>query len=121
VGTIQEVAGGLVRGVVESETQASVAVAELPLTTNPALRHDAAGVLGLAGPNAFYLTLGPNPELDRRYTALGKVIAGQPSLARMTAGDEILRIRILRAGADAQAFATDDAAFQRLLDAARRR
>lgn len=38
-----------------SDVQKSVAVPKLPKTTNKALKHDAAGILGLSGPNTFYL------------------------------------------------------------------
>jgi hypothetical protein len=121
LGRITEVAGGVVSAVVESEVQRAVNVPDLPVTPNRALRHDTAGILGLSGPSAFYLTLGPNPALDNRYTAMGKVIAGGQLLGQLAAQDPIRSIRIVRAGREAAAFATDDAAFARLLEAARRR
>jgi hypothetical protein len=120
LGRVVSVEDGLVSAVIESETQRSVGVADLPLDANPAVKHDAPGVLGLSGANAFYLTLGANPDLDGRFTALGKVIAGAQRLADIGTGDEIRSVRILRSGDAARAFATDDAAFQRLLEAGRR-
>ena len=64
-----------------SDVQKSVAIPKLPKTTNKALKHDAAGVLGLSGPNTFYLTLQKKGGLDGKYAALGKVIAGRRSAA----------------------------------------
>ena len=76
IGQVLDVKGGLATMQVVSDTQKTVAMPKLPKTTNAALKHDAAGVLGLSGPNTFYLTLQKNAGLDRKYTALGKVIAG---------------------------------------------
>ncbi len=115
IGRIDAAGEGRVSAVVESEVQRGVAVDELPLTPNPAVRHDAPGILGLSGPNTFYLTLGADPSLDARFSALGRVVAGADRLRELTVGDEIRSIRILRSGERAQAFATDDEAFQRLL------
>jgi cyclophilin family peptidyl-prolyl cis-trans isomerase len=102
-------------GVFDSEIQRSVAVADLPLTRNTAISHDAAGVLGLSGPSSFYITLGPDYALDGRFTALGRVVAGEHVLGDFAGGDGIRSIRILRSGERAEAFQTDDEAFQRLL------
>jgi hypothetical protein len=115
VGRIQEVEGGVVRAQVESERQRAVAVADLPLAPNPAVRHDGPGVLGLSGPDSFYLTLQARPELDTRYTALGRVVAGSHTLGDLEAGDEIRVVRILRSGEAARAFATDDEALMRMM------
>jgi len=121
IGRVMSVDGGLVNAVIESEVQRSVAVEDLPLAPNPAVPHDGAGVLGLSSGNGFYLTLAEAPDLDRRYTALGKVIAGMDRLADLAEGDEIRSVRILRSGEEARNFATDDGGFQALLEAARRR
>ncbi len=115
MGRIVDVAGGRANAVIESEVQQAMAVDELPLARNAAIAHDAPGVLGVSGANAFYLTLGADPSLDTRFTAIGKVIAGADQLGDLAAGDEIRSVRILRSGDAARAFATDDAAFQRLL------
>ena len=114
IGRITGTQGGMVSALLESEAQRAAAVTDLPLATNPAISHDGAGVLGLSGPNSFYLTLGANPGLDSRYTALGRVIAGSQFLGDLAAGDEIRSIRILRSGEAAAAFMTNDEAFRRL-------
>lgn len=115
VGRITEVGGGMVSAVVESAIQESMMVADLPIVANPAVKHDGPGVLGLSGPNTFYLTLEADAALDGQFTALGRVVAGAEKVAEMAAGDEIRRIRILRSGQAALDFATDDASFQKLL------
>ncbi len=116
IGTV-EVKGGLVRGLIVSDTQKSVAVAKLPLAPNPKLKHDAAGILGVSGPNAFHLTLQKNAGLDKSATAIGKAIAGLDQLKAIKKGDAIRGIRIVRVGQAARDFKTDDAGFKALLDA----
>lgn len=92
----------------------AAAVAELPLIANPAIKHDAGGVLGVSGPNAFHLTLGPRTELDEKTTAIGRTIAGLDLLETIKTGDPIRSIRIVRVGQTAQDFKTDDEAFRKL-------
>ncbi|MCK5653054.1 MAG: peptidylprolyl isomerase, partial [Gemmatimonadetes bacterium] len=121
IGSIVEVGGGVVSAVIDSEAQRSAAVDNLPLGENPAVKHDGPGVLGISGANTFYLTLDAKPSLDGRYTALGKVIAGAHTLGDLAAGDGIQRVRILRSGEAALAFATDDDAFRQLMRRARQR
>ena len=118
VGRIQEVEGGMVRALVESERQRAAGLAglpEVPLAPNPGVKHDRPGVLGLSGSGSFYLTLQARPDLDSRHTALGEVVAGAHRLADLAAGDEIRTVRIIRAGEAAREFATDDETFRRLL------
>ena len=109
----------MIKGVVVSEVQKSVAVAGLPLTPNPVLKHDAVGILGVSGPNAFYLTLQKNPALDAKSTAIGKTIAGLDLLSKVKKGDAIRSIRIVRVGQAARDFKTDDEAFKKLLGPAK--
>jgi hypothetical protein len=106
-------------GMVESETQAAMMVPDLPMFSNPAVKHDGPGVFGISGPNSFYFTLGADGSLDGRFTALGRVVAGEDKLAELAAGDGIRSIRILRSGEAATAFATDDETFGRLLSSGR--
>jgi len=49
---------------------------------HPSLRHDRAGILSMAnaGPNShgsqFFITLGPQPHIDRRHSVFGTVVEG---------------------------------------------
>ena len=107
---------GMIAGLVVSDAQKSVAIPSLPLGANPALKHDAAGVLGVSGPNAFYLTLQKRAGLDKKSTAIGKTIAGLDLLRSVKKGDAIRSIRIVRVGQAARDFKTDDEAFRKLLE-----
>jgi len=100
---------------VVSEAQKSVAIAKLPLIPNPGVKHDAAGVLGVAGANQFYITTQKNNGLDKKYTALGTIVAGLGQVPEIRKGDAIRSIRITRVGQAARDFKTDDEAFARLL------
>jgi len=111
-----DVRDGTIAGLIVSDAQKSVAVPSLPLGANAALRHDAAGVLGVSGPNAFYLTLQKRAGLDKRATAIGKTIAGLDLLRSVKKGDAIRSIRIVRVGQAARDFKTDDETFQKLLE-----
>ena len=115
IGTV-DVTKTLVSGTVVSEIQKTVAIAKLPKTKNAAVKHDAAGVLGMMGPNQFYITLQKNAGLDGRYTALGKVVAGGDALKDIKKGDPIRFIRITRVGQAARDFKTDDEAFKKLVE-----
>ena len=109
------VKSGLASAIVESETQKSVAIPRLPKTRNTAIVHDAAGILGVSGPNTFYLTLQGNKRLDGRYAAIGKVIAGLSQVPTLQPGEPIRSIRITRVGQAARDFKTDDEAFKALM------
>jgi peptidylprolyl isomerase len=93
-----------------------VAIPGLPLTPNAVIKHDGAGILGVSGPNAFHLTLRKRAGLDKTATAIGKTIAGLDLLKTVKKGDAIRSIRIVRVGAAARDFKTDDEAFTKLLD-----
>ncbi len=118
IGTL-EVADRMIKGLIVSEVQKSVAITSLPLTPNPALKHDGPGVLGLSGPNALYLTLQKNAGLDAKFTAIGKTIAGLDLLPQLKKGETIRSIRIVRVGQAARDFKTDDEAFKKLLGSAK--
>ncbi|MEW5983068.1 MAG: M20/M25/M40 family metallo-hydrolase [Acidobacteriota bacterium] len=115
IGTILDVKGGVVSANIVSDVQKSVAMPRLPGRSNPALKHDGPGVLGVSGPNAFYLTLQRNTGLDRKYTAIGRVIAGEDLLRTFKKGDRIRSVRIIRAGQVARGFRTDNEAFAKLM------
>ncbi len=116
IGQILDVKGGLATMQVVSDTQKSVAIAKLPKTTNAVLKHDAAGVLGLSGPNTLYLTLQKKSGLNGKSAALGTVIAGLSNVKDIKKGDPIRSIRITRVGQAARDFKTDDEAFKKLLE-----
>ncbi len=88
----------------------------LPKVTNAALMHDAAGVVGVSAPNAFYITLAKNAALDRKFTAIGRVIASLGSLNDIKKADPIRSIRITRVGQAARDFTTDDETFRELIE-----
>jgi hypothetical protein len=115
IGQVLDVKGGLATMQIVSDVQKSVAVPKLPKTTNKALKHDIVGILGLSGPNTFYLTLQKNKGLDGKYPALGKVIAGLSQLQDLKKGEPIRSVRITRVGQAARDFKTDDEAFGRLM------
>ena len=112
-----DVRNGVVAGLIASDVQKSVAIPSLPLSPNAAIKNDAAGVLGVTGPNAFYLTLRKRAGLDKTATAIGKTIAGLDLLKTLKKGDAIRSIRIVRVGDAARDFKTDDEAFKKLLEA----
>jgi carboxypeptidase Q len=111
-----DVRDGVIAGLIVSDVQKSVAVPKLPLSPNATLKNDAAGVIGVTGPNAFYLTLKKKAGLDKTATALGRTIAGLDLLKTVKKGDAIRGIRIVRVGQAARDFKTDDEAFKKLLE-----
>jgi carboxypeptidase Q len=121
IGKIVDLKGELVSGLIASDVQKSVAVPRLPKVTNPALKHDVAGVLGVSSPNVFYLTLQKKSGLDKKYTAIGKIIAGLGLLQEVKKGDAIRSIRIIRVGQAARDFKTDDENFKQLLQQAQKK
>jgi carboxypeptidase Q len=118
IGSFVTVKGGLVTGTIQSDVQKSVAITKLPKTTNPSIKHEAPGVLGLSGPNSFYLTLKKNPGLNGKYAALGTTVAGATGLVQIKPTDPIRSIRIVRVGQAARDFKTDDDAFKVLMEKA---
>ncbi len=47
------------------------------------------------GGSQFFITLSPQPHLDGGYTCFGRVISGLTAAERMTAGDRIVKVRIV--------------------------
>ncbi len=111
-----DVVKGQIQTVISSPTQKAMAVPSLPKVTNAALMHDAAGVVGVSAPNAFYITLAKNAALDKKFTAIGRVIASLGSLNDIKKGDAIRSIRITRVGQAARDFKTDDETFKTLIE-----
>jgi carboxypeptidase Q len=114
IGTV-DVRDGLVYGTISSEAQKSVAIPSLPLVSNPAIKHELVGVLGISAPSVFYFTLQKNAGLDGKYTAIGKVTTAIGRLQDVKKGDPIRSIRIIRVGSAARDFKTDEEAFKKLL------
>jgi cyclophilin family peptidyl-prolyl cis-trans isomerase len=73
-------------------------------------------VLGLSGPNSFYVTLQKKGGLNKKSAALGTVIAGLSNLKDIKKGDAIRSIRITRVGQAARDFKTGDEAFKKLME-----
>ncbi len=63
--------------------------------TSPDLRHDVAGILAMANSGAdtngsqFFITLGPAPNLNGRYTIFGKVTEGMDAVRAIRLNDKI--------------------------------
>ena len=90
--------------------------------TDGPLKFDGPGVLAMAnaGPNTngsqFFITHVPTPWLDGKHTIFGRVVQGQDVVDAMEQGDAIEEVRILRIGADAEAFVADTNRFNELSD-----
>ena len=79
------------------------------------------GVLAMAnaGPNTngsqFFITHKATPHLNYKHTIFGHVVSGQDVVNAIRKGDIIEKIEITRKGDKAKNFATDQAAFDKLL------
>jgi peptidyl-prolyl cis-trans isomerase B (cyclophilin B) len=70
--------------------------------SNPNLKHNAAGVVGIAraGKSAlsassqFYITLSPQPRMDGASSIFGGVVSGMDVVNQIQPGDQILRISV---------------------------
>jgi peptidylprolyl isomerase len=90
---------------------------------DPSLTHSEPGVLSMAnaGPGTngsqFFITIVPTPWLDGKHTVFGHVVQGQDVVDRITQGDVINNIVIIRSGSAAKAFKAGQAEFDKLSNA----
>jgi peptidylprolyl isomerase len=84
---------------------------------NPELKFDSEGVLGMAnaGPNTngsqFFITLKDTSFLTGHYSVFGKVVEGMDAVKKIVKGDKLDKVEIIRVGAAAKAFKSDQAAW----------
>ncbi|MDR1787545.1 MAG: peptidylprolyl isomerase [Treponema sp.] len=93
---------------------------QFPDEIDASLTHNGPGVLSMAnaGPGTngsqFFITHNAAHWLDGKHSVFGAVVSGQEVVNRIAQGDAITKIRIIRNGAAAKAFAADQAAFDAL-------
>ncbi|MBI1305602.1 MAG: hypothetical protein GC181_03190 [Bacteroidetes bacterium] len=77
---------------------------------SPDLKHDKAGTVAMAnsGPNTngcqFYITHTSTPHLDGGYNVFGYVVKGMDVVNKISVGDKIISVKIIRLGHDAKKF-----------------
>lgn len=92
-----------------------------PDEIDSSLTHNGAGILSMAnaGPGTngsqFFITHNATPHLDGKHTVFGHVVSGLDVVNTIKKDDIIQKMEIIRVGKDAEAFQSDQAAFDALL------
>lgn len=113
--------GDLIQGGCPLGTGAGYPGYYIPNEIVPELKHDKAGVLAMAQAERnkvgcqFYIILKAMPHLDGEYSIFGHVVKGLNVARKIKIGDKIEKVVIVRVGEKANAFKTDQAAFDKLL------
>jgi hypothetical protein len=105
IGSVDLVDGKVsARAVVTAKEALAKAVKLLPKEKNAAITHDKAGVFGLMSPTQFYVTTAKASSYDKKYVALGTIVADMKVVGTLAKGDAVTRIAIIRVGQKATDF-----------------